>query len=135
MDQLRIGDAERDAGVAALGEHFAQGRLTRQEYDERSEALWSAKTRGDVAPLFADLPTEATRAAASAGVAPQPRRPDWLPPWLSQGLLGPLVAVLVVLTVLTHLPFVLGALLVWFLLGRRHRAARRPWGGQAPRSR
>ena len=31
---LRIGDAEREAAAQALGEHYAVGRLTRDEYDE-----------------------------------------------------------------------------------------------------
>lgn len=136
MDELRIGDAEREASVAALGEHFAQGRLTREEYDERSDAVWSARTRGDLVPVFADLPPEARVAVpAAAGSSTLARRPDWLPPWFSRGLLGPLVALLVVLTVLTHLPFVLVGLAVWFLLSRRHGVGRPPWAGHGHRAR
>ena len=55
--ELRIGDAEREAAASALGEHFASGRLTRDEYDERSSAVWSAKTNSDLWPLFLDLPS------------------------------------------------------------------------------
>lgn len=58
-DRLRIGDAEREAAAAALGEHFAMGRLTREEYDERSDVVWSARTRADLDPLFSDLPAPA----------------------------------------------------------------------------
>ena len=36
--ELRIGDAEREATISALGEHYAAGRLTKEEYDERSDA-------------------------------------------------------------------------------------------------
>lgn len=54
--ELRIGDTEREAAGSALGEHFASGRLTREEYDERSSAAWSARTNSDLWPLFVDLP-------------------------------------------------------------------------------
>jgi hypothetical protein len=54
--RIRIGDAEREHAVTALGEHYAAGRLTKDEFDERSGAAWSATTAGDLAPLFADLP-------------------------------------------------------------------------------
>ncbi len=54
--ELRIGDAEREAAVAALGEHYVAGRLTKEEYDERSAAAWQARTGSELAPLFRDLP-------------------------------------------------------------------------------
>jgi Domain of unknown function (DUF1707) len=66
----RIGDAEREAAVSALGEHYAAGRLTREEYDERSEAAWAAKTNSDLWPLFTDLPAPARAQRSSAA----PRR-------------------------------------------------------------
>ena len=34
-DQLRIGDAERDHAAKALGEHYATGRISKEEYDPR----------------------------------------------------------------------------------------------------
>ena len=55
-DELRIGDRERDAAVTALGEHYVAGRLTKDEYDERSAVAWRARTNSDLAPLFVDLP-------------------------------------------------------------------------------
>ena len=56
MDSLRLSDADREAAVDLLGDQYALGRLTRDEFDERSDAVWSAKTQGDLAPVFADLP-------------------------------------------------------------------------------
>ena len=41
---MRIGDAERDAAAADLGEHFTAGRLTLEELHERLEAVFAAKT-------------------------------------------------------------------------------------------
>ena len=54
--EVRIGDAEREAAVAALGEHYAVGRLTKDEYDERAAVAWSARTVSAIRPLFVDLP-------------------------------------------------------------------------------
>lgn len=53
---LRIGDAERDAAISALGEHFAAGRITKDEYDERAGRVWAARFDADLEPLFTDLP-------------------------------------------------------------------------------
>ena len=40
---LRIGDADREHAAAALGEHFATGRLSKEEYDERAQRVWEAR--------------------------------------------------------------------------------------------
>lgn len=53
---MRIGDAERDAVMLALHDHFAAGRLDRGELDERLGAVLSAKTRGDLRAHVRDLP-------------------------------------------------------------------------------
>lgn len=53
---LRIGDADRDAAAAALGEHFAQGRLTLDELDARLDAAFTAITRRDLSRVTCDLP-------------------------------------------------------------------------------
>lgn len=53
---LRIGDAERDAAAADLGEHFAAGRLNLDELHERLDEVFSAKTRGQLSRTMADLP-------------------------------------------------------------------------------
>ncbi|MEU0516601.1 DUF1707 domain-containing protein [Streptosporangium sp. NPDC006007] len=55
-DDLRIGDAERDAAMTALREHYAQGRLTHEELGERLELVLSARTGRDLALAGADLP-------------------------------------------------------------------------------
>lgn len=39
-----------------LADHFAEGRLTTDEYDERVASALGAKTLGDLRPLFEDLP-------------------------------------------------------------------------------
>jgi DUF1707 SHOCT-like domain len=53
---LRIGDAERDAAATDLGEHYAAGRLTLDELNERLDAVFSARTFGQLNRIMADLP-------------------------------------------------------------------------------
>ena len=52
----RIGDVERDAAITSLGEHYAAGRITKDEYDERTGLALRARTASDLRPLFVDLP-------------------------------------------------------------------------------
>ena len=52
---LRVSDAEREAVSGRLAEHFAAGRLDQAEFDDRVGRAMSAKTRGDLRGLFADL--------------------------------------------------------------------------------
>lgn len=103
-EQLRISDADRDRAAADLGDHFAEGRLTADEHAERLDAVWTARTSADLAPLFADLPTR-REPRPSAGPRPSrgwagraSARRGWVP-------LLPVLAVLIVLSVITHLPF------------------------------
>ncbi len=56
---LRIGDADREAAAAALREHYAEGRLTLDEFQHRLELVFAAKTDRDVAAITRDLPIAA----------------------------------------------------------------------------
>lgn len=58
-DSLRAADRDRDEVAEILREQYAQGRLTMEEFDERSTAAASAKTMGDLRALTADLPAPA----------------------------------------------------------------------------
>ena len=116
-EHMRISDADRDRAATALGEHFAQGRLTVDEHAERLDAIWSARTGADLAPIFADLPR----------LAPPPVRPDYRPGrtvgssrWRGVPF-WPAVAVLVLLSVVTEMPF---WILVFVLMCRPFRRAR-----------
>ena len=52
---LRVSDADRQAVTDRLSQHFADGRLDQAEFDDRVGRAMSAKTRGDLRELFADL--------------------------------------------------------------------------------
>ncbi len=110
----RISDADRDRAIDRLSEHYAAGRLDKDEFDERSDAVWTAKTEGDLAPVFADLAPPRRAPSPRPGFAPWGRR-GWFPlPFF------PVLFVLIALTVVTHIPFVLLAFVGWFfVLGRR----------------
>src|SRR5260221_8770143 len=58
-DRIRISDADRERVTSRLREHFAEGRVTSEELDERIPAALSAKTFGDLRPIMADLPDPA----------------------------------------------------------------------------
>jgi hypothetical protein len=53
---VRVGDAERNSAVTALGDHMASGRLDLDEYGSRSAVAAAARTAGELQALFADLP-------------------------------------------------------------------------------
>ncbi len=64
-DTLRASDRDREEIAEVLREHYAQGRLTIEEFDQRSTAAFAAKTMGDLGPLVADLPEEREPQAAA----------------------------------------------------------------------
>lgn len=53
---MRLSDAEREEAIEALSEHVRTGRLDIDEYGTRSATVSAAKTRGELAGVFADLP-------------------------------------------------------------------------------
>jgi Domain of unknown function (DUF1707) len=55
-ENMRISDADRDHVVERLREHYADGRLTSEELDERITTTLNAKTYGDLRGVMADLP-------------------------------------------------------------------------------
>jgi len=66
---IRVSDAERNAVVELLGQHYADGRLDQAEFDERVGRAMAAKTRGDLEGLFDDLPDLGHGAPAAGGSA------------------------------------------------------------------
>jgi Domain of unknown function (DUF1707) len=71
---LRIADADRERTVRTLGEHHAAGRITYEEFVERMEIAYEARTGEELEALTRDLPT-------ATGAAP-PARPRKKKRWL-----------------------------------------------------
>ena len=65
-NEMRVGDAEREAAAAELREHYASGRLTLDELNERIDKAFAAKTRGDLNVLMTDLPSRRPAGASGA---------------------------------------------------------------------
>ncbi|WP_287861876.1 DUF1707 domain-containing protein [Corynebacterium sp.] len=59
---IRISDVDRSNAISTLGEHFADGRLTMTEYEERVQQATAAVSEGELEQIFSDLPKlEASR--------------------------------------------------------------------------
>lgn len=53
---VRAGDADRDRVAGILGVAFSEGRLSKDEYVDRLEVAFRARTRADLDEVLADLP-------------------------------------------------------------------------------
>jgi Flp pilus assembly protein TadB len=137
-EHIRTSDAERDAVTARLREHYAEGRLTREELDERIGAALAAKTVGDLRRVLADLPEPSLVAPAPpptlrAGPYPGPRwRGPRLLPLAALALIVAvalpgagwvLLGVVKVILVFWLVAFVVGTLMA----ARFRRRMRGPW--------
>src|SRR4051794_31359907 len=117
MDQIgdagaqRIGSAERNLAIGQLQQHYQAGRLTPEEYEDRSVRAAKATTWAEIAPLFADLP-EPRPGPVRVNLATPDPRPQGLVPVSDRAretimALTPLVALI--------LFFVTGYTWYWFL--------------------
>ncbi|MYZ37821.1 MULTISPECIES: DUF1707 domain-containing protein [unclassified Streptomyces] len=64
----RASDAEREQVAERLREAVAEGRLDMEEFDERLDATYKARTHGELVPLVRDLPAPGT--ATDVALAP-----------------------------------------------------------------
>jgi len=143
-DSIRVSDADRDRVTAQLRDHFAAGRITPGELDERLSAALNAKTFGDLRRIMADLPGPVP---APLGAAPPLLRatPAWavrrrpaFPPLILLALLAALLipgtawllaAFINVILLFWLMTFVVGA----FAFGRSQRRWHHHGGWQRPR--
>jgi hypothetical protein len=65
---LRVSDADRDRALFELSEAFRSGRLTADEFDQRSGQALSARTGSELTALLADLPLDDVLAARDAEI-------------------------------------------------------------------
>jgi Domain of unknown function (DUF1707) len=77
-DHIRVSDADRERVADRLREHFAEGRLSTDELDERIAAALSAKTVAELRRVTADLPDP--EPAPGQGRSQGQGRP-YPPPW------------------------------------------------------
>lgn len=93
---LRVSDADRDRALAELSEHFQAGRLTSEEFDERSGRALQARTGAELTGLLTDLPRP--QAAVPSPGPRHPHSPARLPagPIATVAAVGAITAVLVI---------------------------------------
>ena len=61
--RILISDADRGRFADVIGNAFAEGRLTRDEYEERLSTTMSARTVADLVPVLEGLPPAQSAAA------------------------------------------------------------------------
>ncbi len=113
---LRVGDSEREQTGDRLRRAHAEGRLDAEEFQERIEGCYEAKTAGQLHELVTDLPGEERQ--------PRSGRPFWLMPRWRAVLAALLALVLVGAVIHGH---VLWVLLPLFFLTRFWGWRRRPY--------
>ncbi len=138
--ELRVGDADRQAVVAELQRHFADGRLTSDELVERTAQTLKARTFGELAVPLSDLPV----LTGSAALQPvDPATDDLTPGTTFAPALGALLVAIGVLALLWMFVFPAwhpGGMPFWpifvlglFFIGRPRRGRRRDrWHGGPP---
>ncbi len=117
---MRASDADRDAVISDLSEHFQAGRLTAGELDERTGRALTARTWGELTELLADLPATRSAPRASAGPSasapPQPPSGRVAPP-LSAALAA--IGIVAVLVIVAHAWGLIWLLIPIMLMARR----------------
>jgi hypothetical protein len=138
-DSIRVSDADRDRVTAQLRDHFAAGRITSGELDERLLAALNAKTFGDLRRIMADLP------GPVPALPPLRATPAWAirrrPPFPPLILLALLAALLIPGTGWLLAAFINMILLLWLMtfaasavaFGRPQRRRHHHGGWQRPR--
>jgi Domain of unknown function (DUF1707) len=107
---MRASDADRDTVVADLGEHFQAGRLTTEEFDERTGRALTARTWGELRELLTDLPATGPAAQIAAASSRRAR------PLLSPGRVAPPIMAGLVVAALVLAVAYGGWGLIWLLV-------------------
>jgi TM2 domain-containing membrane protein YozV len=67
--RIRVGAADREAAMKALGKHMETGHLEVEEYTERVDRAAAARTVAELDELFVDLPAPHYRPPSSSSHA------------------------------------------------------------------
>ena len=120
LAELRLSDRDRRSALRRVRREQARGRITHAELEERLDAIGTARTHGDLGPVFADL------GGNGLGFAPRGRgyRRGFFP-----FPLVPLLVIAIIIAATGHIPWVpviiAGALILVFAPWRRRRWADR----------
>lgn len=135
---MRASDRDREKVVEVLRDAYTEGRLTLDEFDDRTTAAYAAKTWGDLLDLTSDLPSgvnlvdpspvlrPAVPQIQDSAPPPQPARRAVILPFL------PLAFVALIVATSAHAAVLFIPAIIMLLVWRSHRHGRGP--GQGPRS-
>jgi Flp pilus assembly protein TadB len=126
---LRASDADRDAIAERLRHATVEGRLVAEELEERLEAVFAARTYGELDAVVADLPVPRTPQRRSQPARRQQGFGHWVFALVLLAFVMPvLVAAVVAIAVFVFTGvvavWVLWLALAWFFFG--HRRTRYP---------
>ncbi|GHH96034.1 DUF1707 SHOCT-like domain-containing protein [Streptomyces capillispiralis] len=75
---LRASDADRERVAEILRDALAEGRLDMEEFEERLDATYRARTYGELTPITRDLPGHGTAAVPAVSLTKDPQGGgDW----------------------------------------------------------
>ena len=77
---IRASDADRDRTASLLREHLSAGRLTPEEFNDRLDRAFAAKTVGEIDTLLSDLPGIDLYRLPDAALTRYPRQAKDTPP-------------------------------------------------------
>jgi Domain of unknown function (DUF1707) len=106
---IRVSDQDRHCVVELLSEAYAAGRLSREEFDERFAAAYSARTYGELRDLTADLPLPAARTGLPSDIVASHRTPQSA----SRRLIGQLIWTFFVIVMAARLAGLVPPIAVW----------------------
>ena len=72
--ELRASDADRERVAEVLRDALAEGRLDMEEFEQRLEAVYQARTYGQLAPITQDLPSAGAATPPAVSLIKEPVR-------------------------------------------------------------
>jgi Flp pilus assembly protein TadB len=122
---LRASDADRDSVAERLRHATVEGRIVAEELEERLEAVFAARTYGELDAVVADLPVPRPQRSRQP-VRRQQGLAHWILPVLVLAIVFPIAvaAVVAVAVFLLTGMFSVGVVwlaLAWFFFGHRRR--------------
>lgn len=113
--EYRLSDAERQEALDALSEHVRTGRLDLVEFEQRSGQVSAAKLRGELEPIFADLPEPRPGVLRTHHVPGKPQQRANPPQTWQQRLAGSAVPIAAVLALILFFTVARGMVFVFLL--------------------
>ncbi|MFG2805247.1 DUF1707 SHOCT-like domain-containing protein [Streptomyces massasporeus] len=77
VPDLRASDADREKVADILRDALAEGRLDMEEFEERLDATYKARTYGELTPITRDLPAAGVTVPAVSLIKDPTAGPDW----------------------------------------------------------